>query len=336
MPAQLIRDRRRAAPQWPSLDATRIDPASRVRAGSPHARRATLARFFSEAGCTVGGDYVAIGTLPLDDPFFTDADDCGSDPLLLAELTRQGVEAIADLLLETPHDHCFVLKNVRLDTVAGGGPAAGAAGREVIVLLPRRQVRRKGALAYAADGPFYCYVGGRPAAQYAGTVAFIERAAYVQLRGGDDAAAPGLPVGHAAALAGDRVGKRRQENVLIGEAVASLALTSAAVVPQARPPYFDRPLDHYPGMFLAEAARQLAVHHAARQLDRPASAIGVAGIEMDFQSFAELHTAPVLHAHTHSQHGSSLTVEIVAMQAQAVRSRFVVQTHPKNVSKGTT
>ncbi len=54
---------------------------------------------------------------------------------------------------------------------------------------------------------------------------------------------------------------------------------------------------------------------------------------MNSLSFVELDNAPALRKQ--EQHGMTLTVEIVAMQEQQVRSRFVFSAKPRTISKGT-
>jgi hypothetical protein len=65
-------------------------------------------------------------------------------------------------------------------------------------------------------------------------------------------------------------------------------------VPRPHPAFFDRPLDHYPGMLLAEAARQLAASSLAADVHVPVTSVCTDYAAMDFVSFAELDTPPTM------------------------------------------
>lgn len=284
---------------------------------------------------SASGDYVAVGKLPMRHRYFNDGPDGATDPLYLAEFIRQGVEVISRALLDVPFENAFILKKTKLAMDPLFQRADDFAELDHIVVLPKSQVRRRGdGTAYAADGPFICLAEDQQIAIYEGTVAFLKPAAYVSLRGGDNAPECGTPQGWVEPLDPVCVGKRKGENVLIGSATRQDQCMTALLTPQARPPFFDRPLDHYPGMMMAEAARQLIVYMAFLTNDVLPDQVHVTSIDMDFQSFAELNVQPVLTAVATSKPAQLQDFEVTVKQADVVRARFAIQTHFERQTRG--
>ncbi len=282
---------------------------------------------FREVYQSASGDYVAVGRLPTRNQFFNDGPVGATDPLHLAEFIRQGVEVISRALLDVPFEHTFILKKTKLTLDPLFERADDYAELDHFVVVPKSQVRRRGdGTAYAADGPFACMAEDQHIATYEGTVAFLQPEAYKSTRGGDDAPEYGDPQGWVEPLDPVCVGKRKIENVLIGAAARHEQGMTALLIPQARPPYFDRPLDHYPGMMMAEAARQLTVLMAYLNSDVLPDQVHVTSIEMDFKSFAELNTQPTLHAVATSKPAQWQDFKVTVKQADAVRASFAIQT----------
>lgn len=99
------------------------------------------------------------------------------------------------------------------------------------------------------------------------------------------------------------------------------------MVPQYPQAYFDRPLDHYPGMMMAEAARQLAVYATYLVRDVVPLQIQVGSIRMSFDSFAELDTPPVLHAAVKRVRPGGQTISVRVRQNRIERARFEIATN---------
>jgi hypothetical protein len=239
---------------------------------------------------TRDGDVLAaLGGLPTMHRFFNDCAAPGHDALLLAEFIRQGVEVIAHALLGVPLTSQFVLRAVELELA---GPQAGGSGDRgapaVITLLDGQVRRNRRGIAYAASGPVYCFIGGRVAARLGGTVAFMDRDAYDGLRSARGASRPGEPGGSVAPCAPGAVGRQFRENVFIGAPEGPPREARCLVVPRPHPAYFDRPLDHYPGMMIAEAARQLAASSIAADAGIPVTSVRTDYAALDFVAFAEL------------------------------------------------
>jgi hypothetical protein len=288
--------------------------------------------FFHAVEQTTCGDLVAIGQLPVTSPYLTDSPDHARDPLFLAEFIRQGIEVISRVLLDVPFQDHFILKSVHLTADRDVIDSFANKSFEVTVVLPADQVRRRhDGSAYAADGPFHCYFNEQLAAQYSGTVAFMKPTAYAALRG--EASMPEyslpeyrLPPGYAVPLTAQDAGKMRAANVFIGDVSAVENMWSARVLPQVRSPFFDRPLDHYPGMHMAEAARQIAVHAMRNMPGVTHSLVRICSIEMAFLSFVELDEPLVLHATAMKETCDSLRFKIVATQGGHVRTSFIIDT----------
>ena len=306
---------------WPPIDPAMlvkapgmpIDSFARKAAMPPH----SIDRVFrSETG-----DFIAIGCLPegATDP---------TDTLFLAEFVRQGVETIARTLLGMAPEDVFVLKTVDVKRAEDLAKAQIAGGAQAVIMLPKDGVRyRADGSAYAVDGPVYCYLSDQSAALLGGTVAFLKPEDYATLRGAPFSAGFGYPTGHVEPLFPSCVGRVRQTDVLIGRVHRHVGGVSATMVPQYPQAYFDRPLDHYPGMMMAEAARQLAVYATYLVRDVVPLQIQVGSIRMSFDSFAELDTPPVLHAAVKRVRPGGQTISVRVRQNRIERARFEIATN---------
>jgi len=282
---------------------------------------------FREVYETLNGDYVAVGRLPARDGYLSDGPDGATDPLYLAEFIRQGIEVISRVLLNVPFENTFILKKTKLTMDPLFDRSDDFADMDHMVVLPSSQIRRRrDCTAYAADGPFICLTEDQAIAIYDGTVAFLKPASYKTLRGGDNAPDYGDPQGWVEPLDPFCIGKHHAENVLIGSVARQEDGMTAKLTPQVRSPFFDRPLDHYPGMMMAEAARQLVVYMASLTSNVLPDQVRVTSIDMDFQSFAELNVQPTLRAIATGKQSQAQDFEVTVSQADVARARFVIQT----------
>ncbi len=267
------------------------------------------------------GYYIAIGKLPDPSEALPDV----TDTLFLAEFVRQAIETIARTMLGMVAEDVFVLKAVdvkRSDSIAG---PVNETRTEAVIVLPEKGVRwRADGSAYAVDGPVYCYLGAQSGALFGGTVAFLKPGDYAALRGVGGSF--GFPKGHTEPLFPSCVGKMRQADVLIGQVRRHRDGLSARIVPQNPQAYFDRALDHYPGMMMAEAARQLAVYSTCLDRDVLPGQVRVTLIRMGFSSFAELATPPFLHATVKRTRQGGQTIIVEVRQSRNVRARFEIAT----------
>lgn len=102
------------------------------------------------------------------------------------------------------------------------------------------------------------------------------------------------------------------------------ALAQCRIVPTAPPRHFDRPLDHYPGLMMASAARQFAVAALAHRTGEDPANLRVAEETHEFFEFVELTEIPTLNLLRCEKHRDTYQTEITVNQGGAVKacSRF--------------
>lgn len=263
--------------------------------------------------------FVGVGWLPRHHRYFNDFALPRYDLLLLTEVTRQVIEVMSHVLFGVPTTSHFVLRRVdiALGADAATNCAIGPSAGRVTVVLPRRQVRRgRDDVAYAVEGPVQCFVDDRLAAVLHGTVGFLADDAYNALRA---PATAGTPRGEALPCPPRDVGRSLTDNVYVTTVRDAGGTASCIVVPRAHPAWFDRPLDHYPGLQLAEAGRQLTVAVAAARLGADPARATVKRMALEFTSFAELDEPVVMTVTGWDQRPDCASARIVATQEGAGR-----------------
>ena len=99
------------------------------------------------------------------------------------------------------------------------------------------------------------------------------------------------------------------------------ALAQCCIVPTAPPRHFDRPLDHYPGLMMASAARQFAVAALAHRTGADPANLRVAEESHEFFEFVELTEVPTLNLLRCEKHRDTYQTEITVNQGGAVKAR---------------
>ena len=99
------------------------------------------------------------------------------------------------------------------------------------------------------------------------------------------------------------------------------ALAQCRIVPTAPPRHFDRPLDHYPGLMMASAARQFAVAALAHRIGADPADLRVAEESHEFFEFVELTEIPTLNLLRCEKHRDTYQTEITVNQGGAVKAR---------------
>lgn len=99
------------------------------------------------------------------------------------------------------------------------------------------------------------------------------------------------------------------------------ALAQCRIVPTAPPRHFDRPLDHYPGLMMASAARQFAVAALAHRIGADPADLRVAEESHEFFEFVELTEIPALNLLRCEKHRDTYQTEITVNQGGAVKAR---------------
>jgi len=98
-------------------------------------------------------------------------------------------------------------------------------------------------------------------------------------------------------------------------------LAQCRIVPTAPPRHFDRPLDHYPGLMMASAARQFAVAALAHRIGVDPANLRVAEESHEFFEFVELTEIPTLNLLRCEKHRDTYQTEITVNQGGAVKAR---------------
>ncbi|MFE3543475.1 AfsA-related hotdog domain-containing protein [Nocardia sp. NPDC059177] len=316
---------------WPALPLAADGLSRRATVPTELAHKQCIEQVFVTDVALDDDHAVARAELPRQHLYYNDGGAGYYDTLLLAEVIRQAVEVMAHRVLNVPLSSQFVLRTVDVEVVDPGAVRAGRDVADVVVALPLRQVRRNGSgVPYAARGPVYCWVDGLPAVTFGGTVGFLASDTYTQLRSDSGAGSHRFPVGDARGVPPAMVGRVLPANVLIAEPAGEPSTLAATVVASASPVFFDRPLDHYPGMMLAEAARQLSVYALGLSGSAVADRVIVRRAVLEFVSFAEL-TGPVrCRVDSWSQCSDGTETVVVAEQDGRLRSRcrFVIDHVP--------
>ena len=99
------------------------------------------------------------------------------------------------------------------------------------------------------------------------------------------------------------------------------ALAQCRIVSTAPPRHFDRPLDHYPGLMMASAARQFAVAALAHRTGADPAGLRVAEESHEFFEFVELTEIPSLNLLRCEKHRDTYQTEITVNQGGAVKAR---------------
>ena len=99
------------------------------------------------------------------------------------------------------------------------------------------------------------------------------------------------------------------------------ALAQCRIVPTAPPRHFDRPLDHYPGLMMASAARQFAVAALAHRTGEDPANLRVAEESHEFFEFVELTEIPTLNLLRCEKDRDTYQTEITVNQGGAVKAR---------------
>lgn len=259
--------------------------------------------------------YVAKGTIPSNHSHFGDVSQPHADISGYIELVIQATEVIAQCEIGLDCDTIFVLRDVNIEITPeirkierlNSEPLA-------MVSVSKQNIRTNSSgLSYAIDGPFYCSIEGKLAAIVHGTVATLTPATYAALRGVPNTRVLSPPK-RSTPTAPVRVGRARPENVLIERLIINKKHATAYISPEQHPSYFDRPLDHYPGMMTAEAARQVAVALASDYWDVDAYQVRTYQSQLQFRSFAELDVPPLLNATISRYQKSEIEISVLARQ----------------------
>ncbi|MEV6318576.1 ScbA/BarX family gamma-butyrolactone biosynthesis protein [Streptomyces sp. NPDC051776] len=293
------------------LDFSRTVPKDLVH------REALSELFLTDSRKVTGEHFVAAAQLPPSHAYWTDHIAPGAvgpvDPLLLLECCRQAETHAVHAHFGAPRDTVFVLQSWSMelsgdasgDRASPGGiwPRPGSGPVEVTMDVTTHDSRWREDSLLATTYVMGLYVAGRHSGEVRLRVAYLPGGTYAAMRSRRRGSTPptsdafrhhrdGTPVPPL------RVGRAREENVILLDPVVDRDSVSARLRPAGEhPSFFDHPLDHIPGMVLMEAGRQLSLLAAGEWGHRPGTWWTLTGLDASFHAYAELDSPLLLTAH---------------------------------------
>jgi hypothetical protein len=222
------------------------------------------------------------------------------DPVLIAEVVRQGGLVSAAHVLDVPDDREFLLREMRveLDPLERNRRIPECARMLIVQDAARSAVklRRSGAVA---GGKMHAAlsIGDQPSGTCEVVGLWMPHDMWTDFRGepaenGADPASGGAEPGREADAELERLTGRTPRNTLLTalrgvDGDAEGALRGTLVIDRDDPTFFDHPLDHAPGLLLLAAMEQAAVAATARNCDCDPERIAVQSLHVVFSRVAE-------------------------------------------------
>jgi hypothetical protein len=239
----------------------------------------------------------------------------------LLDTNRQAVEGLARQRLGVAKSDHFILRSVQLRHTTDNEFLSKAQDELIQVYVPKAGIRRRSSgECYAISGKTVCKVSGQHVAWGGGAGVFVCPESFENLRTGDERRFWGRPHSECVPLDPEVLGLDDGDDVLIGDVTVNVSHTTCRIVPSERGRYFDRPLDHYPGLMLADGARQLALLAAASRSASPVTQFACTSEAHDFLLFTELATPPTLTAETIVASPGTTRVRVLTNQHGSVRA----------------
>ncbi|MGW2327505.1 ScbA/BarX family gamma-butyrolactone biosynthesis protein [Streptomyces sp. NPDC001700] len=303
----------------PDLDFSRTVPKDLVH------REALSELFLTDSRKVTDGHFVAAAQIPPSHAYYTDhTSPSPIDPLLLLECCRQAETHAVHAHFGAPRDTVFILRSWSMRLPGAATARIGPGPAELIMDVTTRDSRWRDGTLLATTYVMRLSVAGRYLGDVSLRAAYMPGGTYAAMRTRRRGSTPptsdafrqlrdGTPV------APGRVGRARAENVVLLDAVTGADSVTARLRPAGEhPSLFDHPLDHFPGMVLMEAARQLGVLYAAERAGDPAGAWALTELASSFQTYAELDSPLLLTARPSSGHepdtGAELSLNIAFEQ----------------------
>jgi hypothetical protein len=233
------------APQAPALTTT--VPRQFV-------HRAALAEvLLSDWSRRDGGGFSVTAQWPRRHCFFALPEDTHYDPLLIAETIRQAGTLLAHAELGVPLGHQFLMSELSVSVLPDqlGIPATPDT---VTLEVTHDAVQERRGQHVGGSYRVVLSIGGRTVATGGAAYTCISPRAYSRLRASAGAEAAPLT----SPVPPQHVGRLSPRDVVLSPTGRDDEWTLR--VDTRHPVLFDHPVDHVPGMLLAEAARQAATH----------------------------------------------------------------------------
>ncbi|TDU02209.1 A-factor biosynthesis hotdog protein [Streptomyces sp. 846.5] len=289
--------------------------------------RSAISEVLVTACRAVASDSFTVGAqLPRAHSFYGPVAARWHDPLLVAEAIRQAGLVVCHQELGIPLDHQFLMHELAYDIDLNGLLVADRPA-DLVLAVEVRDLRHRARTVSGARLEMTVHRDGRWLGTGGARFDCVSPAAYSRMRsiGGCPPEAAGAPTGTPAPalptpLAPAAVGRDRQMDVVLSPATGPAAWLLRA--DRSHPVLFDHPVDHAPGMLLAEAARQAS----AALLGRPEAL--PAAFRIDYLSYVELDAPCVVRAQVLEQAGDLAQVRVTVAQGGevAVRGRVTVVT----------
>jgi len=296
-------------------------------------RHALSEVFLTDTVPTGATSYLAAAQLPSSHAYFTDHVRHGAvDPLLLLECSRQAETYGAHVHFGVARDTRFVLRSWSMQLpglfairTRGASELTMAVGTRPLV--GDRPTSRS--LAYDVR----LSLDGVAIGDIRIAVGYLSDSAYEHVRALRRGSAPHTsddirPT--PATIAPAAVGRASSVNTILVNPVQFAGGATATIrVPVDNRSMFDHALDHFPGMVLTEAARQLCLWSGADLLGVPATAATVIAFDLAFTRFAELDvTTTVAAVHQHEDVVGGSTFAVSFQQNDAVIAAGTMTTCP--------
>lgn len=216
------------------------------------------------------------------------------DPLLVAEAVRQAGLIVGHRGLGIPLGHHFLMQDLAYGVTPDTMLVSDRPANLVLTVEVRDQVRRRTSVTGASLAVTITR-DGRPLGTGSARFSTVSPAAYRRMRSmGGLQSEPELPESIPASaampqpLVPDSVGRDRSRDVVLSPTGRSGEWLLRA--DRSHPVLFDHPVDHAPGMLLAEAVRQGAVALLGRPKVLPV------GLRMDYHRYVELDSPCLVRA----------------------------------------
>ncbi|GGQ39497.1 adhesin [Streptomyces griseomycini] len=296
-----------SAPQTPVLTTT--VPRQFV-------HRAALAEvLLSDWSARDGGGFTVTAQWPRRHSFFALPEDTHYDPLLIAETIRQAGTLLAHTELGVPLGHQFLMSELSV-SVLPERLRIPAAPDTVALEVTHEAVQERRGQHVGAGYRVVLRIGGRTVATGGAAYTCISPRAYGRLR----ASAGGEAAPLTSPVPPQHVGRLSPRDVVLSPAGRGDAWTLR--VDTRHPVLFDHPVDHVPGMLLAEAARQ-----AATAALGPGSV--VLSLTARYGRYVELDVPCRVTARVTGSSPAESTVLVTAAQQGAEAFHAVVTARPR-------
>ena len=280
--------------------------------------RASVAEVLLTAAARTGSDGIAVAAQwPRGHSVFGCDLRGRHDSMVVLETMRQAGICGAHLLYEVPTDAQFVMANIGYHWQDARAPLSVTAPADITCQLTYTDLRRRrGAVDGFAVAASFSHQGAAFAEAH-GRGRILTASQYGALRSRRPVGDPAAPfVGEVCHPAPAAVGRRREEDVAI--AVDGQGRVLVSLRHPAHPVYYDHPLDHVPGLLLAEAAQQAARLHTG-WVDRV-----LVGCEL----FSAAFTEPDLPASVECAVAGDECVDFVVRQGAQVTAHGQVRLSP--------